>query len=149
MKGIRFSNLPGLIRSGLNSCEGRADVVSCRFAVRTGTVHFNPIHDLSRFQWDDPASQLWPEAENPSANATIGLKFTCGGWSEADVSWRHHALELARQIRAEHPAMSKLNVVTEIASRWKRDLERCPGTGRLVRAIREWEEDGKLPLRSK
>jgi hypothetical protein len=45
--------------------------------------------------------------------------------------------------------MSKLNVVTEIASRWKRDLERCPGTGRLVRAIREWEEDGKLPLRSK
>jgi hypothetical protein len=65
------------------------------------------------------------------------------------VSWRHHALELARQIRAEHPTMSKLNVVTEIATRWKRDLERCPGTGRLVRAIREWEEDGKLAPRNK
>jgi len=65
------------------------------------------------------------------------------------VSWRHHALELARQIRAEYPAMSKLNVAAVIAGRWKWDLERCPGTGHLVRAIREWEENGKLAPRNK
>jgi hypothetical protein len=60
------------------------------------------------------------------------------------VSWRHYGLELARQIRAENPTMSKLNVAAEIAGRWQCDLEHCPGTGRLVRAIREWEESGKL-----
>ena len=65
------------------------------------------------------------------------------------MSWRHHALELARQIRAEHPAASKLNVAAEISMRWKSDLEHCPGTGHLVRAIREWEEDGKLAPRNK
>ena len=65
------------------------------------------------------------------------------------MSWRAYALELARQIRAEHPTISKLNVAAEISQRWKLDLECCPGTGHLIRAIREWEEDGKLAPRNK
>ena len=52
MKGIRISNFPGLIRSGVNRFEVRADVVSGRFAVPACTVEFNPIHVLPRFpQW--------------------------------------------------------------------------------------------------
>jgi hypothetical protein len=43
--------------------------------------------------------------------------------------------------------MHKLHVVTEIANRWKRDPDPCPSTGHLVRALREWEENGKLALR--
>jgi hypothetical protein len=67
--------------------------------------------------------------------------------SSSSPPWRHHALELAKQIRAEDPRMHKLHVVTEIANRWKRDPDPCPSTGHLVRALREWEENGKLALR--
>jgi hypothetical protein len=60
------------------------------------------------------------------------------------MPWRKHALELAAQIRAEDPSVHSLNVSAEIVSRWRHDPERCPGTGKLRRAIREWEEKGKL-----
>ena len=60
------------------------------------------------------------------------------------MPWRKHALELAKQIRAEDPGKHILNVAAEISSQWQRDSERCPGTGKLIRAIREWEEQGKL-----
>lgn len=63
------------------------------------------------------------------------------------MSWRHHALELAIQIRAEEPSMPKLRVAPEIANRWKHDQEPCPSTRNLVRAIREWEENDKLSTR--
>ena len=63
------------------------------------------------------------------------------------MSWRHHALKLAKQIQAEEPGMPKLRVAAEIANRWKHDPEPCPGTGRLIRALREWEENGKLSTR--
>jgi hypothetical protein len=65
------------------------------------------------------------------------------------MSWRHHALELAKQIRVEDPRMHKLRVATEIANRWKRDPDPCPSTGHLIRALREWEENGKLTLRTR
>jgi hypothetical protein len=61
------------------------------------------------------------------------------------MPWRKHALELAAQIRAEDLSVHSLNVSAEIASRWQHDIERCPGSGKLLRAIREWEEKGKLP----
>jgi len=60
------------------------------------------------------------------------------------MPWRKHALELAEQIRSEDPSKHRLTVAAEISSRWQHDSERCPGTGKLMRAIREWEEKGKL-----
>jgi hypothetical protein len=60
------------------------------------------------------------------------------------MPWRKHALELAKQIRAEDPSKHILNVVSEIASRWQYYSERCPSAVKLIRAIREWEEQGKL-----
>jgi hypothetical protein len=53
------------------------------------------------------------------------------------MPWRKHALELAKQIRAEDPGKHILNVAAEISSQWQRDSVRCPGTGKLIRAIRE------------
>src|SRR5262245_50734703 len=60
------------------------------------------------------------------------------------MPWRKHALVLAKQIRAEDPSKHILNVASEISSRWQHDTERCPGTGKLIRAIRECQEQGKL-----
>jgi hypothetical protein len=60
------------------------------------------------------------------------------------MPWRKHALELAEQIRAKDPGAHALKVAAEIASRWHHDSERCPGTGKLLRAIHEWEGKGKL-----
>jgi hypothetical protein len=60
------------------------------------------------------------------------------------MPWRKHARELAEQIRAEDPSAHALKVAAEIASRWQHDSERCPGTGKLLRAIHEWEVKGKL-----
>lgn len=65
------------------------------------------------------------------------------------MPWRPHALELARQLRAEQPDISELLAVAEIARRWEQDRKACPGTGRLLRALREWEADGKLAPRRK
>jgi hypothetical protein len=60
------------------------------------------------------------------------------------MPWRKHALELAKQIRAEEPSRHILLVAAEISSRWQHGSEHCPGTGKLIRAIRKWEEKGKL-----
>jgi hypothetical protein len=64
------------------------------------------------------------------------------------MSWRNQALEIAKQIRAEDPGMHKLRVATEIANRWRRNQEPCPSTPKLIRALREWEETGKLPSKA-
>jgi hypothetical protein len=60
------------------------------------------------------------------------------------MPWRKHALELAEQIRAEDSSAHSLNLAVEIASRWRHDSQHCPGTGKLLRVIRDWEEKGKL-----
>jgi hypothetical protein len=65
---------------------------------------------------------------------------------EAEETWRPHALELAKEVRKNQPAITQGDLACEIKQRWKLKGIRCPET-QLVPAIRQWERSGELPKR--
>jgi hypothetical protein len=66
---------------------------------------------------------------------------------EGEETWRPHARELAREIQAEKPTISQLDLKHEIESRWRLKIH-CPKS-QLVKAISGWQKDGTLTKPSK
>ncbi|HEY8032695.1 MAG TPA: hypothetical protein VIF02_10080 [Methylocella sp.] len=57
---------------------------------------------------------------------------------DAEITWRPHALELAKRIQAEKPNISQLDLAAEIANRWRLKIP-CPKS-QLVNAISGWQK---------
>jgi hypothetical protein len=67
--------------------------------------------------------------------------------TEAEEGWKPHALELAKQGRAEQSGITQADLADEIQTKWRLKI-RCPGT-QLIPAISGWEKDGTLTRRHK
>jgi hypothetical protein len=72
-----------------------------------------------------------------------GKKSGTGKKTEAAETWHPHALDLAKEIRAEKPSISQQDLAAEIRTRWRLKIKRV-SVARLVLFISKWERGGEL-----
>jgi hypothetical protein len=83
------------------------------------------------------------------AAVALGKKSEESRRAEAIEGCEDHALKLGVKVREEedNKGITQIDLATEIKKRWKLKIH-CPHS-MLVRAISQWEHEGKLPRRNK
>jgi hypothetical protein len=66
---------------------------------------------------------------------------------KAEKSWRANAFKLAKSIQAKDGTLSQQRLASEIEFQWKSKTPCRPSM--LIRLIRKWENEGKLPPRKR